>query len=114
MTNHNESIKDRVSHTPGPFWYERSRDECDDTFDISAPGIDRPMVSVPFRASEADWAARAEANARLFAAAPDLLSAAKLAHEWMSAVAGNLYATTEIRRLLCSAIAKAEEGEERR
>ncbi len=38
--------------------YERGTDGCDETFDIFAPGEERPMVSIGF------WEAEAEAEAK--------------------------------------------------
>lgn len=60
---------------PGPYAYHRDADGCDDTFDITdARG--KHLTSVPFWDDpETDHAARAEAIARLFAAAPSMLAA---------------------------------------
>lgn len=59
----------------GPFTYRRDRDGCDDTFDI----VDhRGVVITSIRfwdEPDTDHAERAEAIARLFAAAPDMLAA---------------------------------------
>ena len=60
---------------PGPYAYHRDKDGCDDTFDI----IDSRgacLTSIPFWDDpQTDHAGRAEAIARLFAAAPTMLAA---------------------------------------
>lgn len=42
---------------PKPYWYQRYKDGCDETFDIYGPGSERPIVGVHF------WEAEAEAEA---------------------------------------------------
>lgn len=61
----------KKQYLPGPYTCLRSRDGCDETFDIYAPGKDRPLVSIGFWEQEEE----AEATARLFTAAPKLLDA---------------------------------------
>jgi hypothetical protein len=62
--------------TSGPYAYRRSSDGCDETWEVFAEGDGRVIAAIPFW-DEGDGlaAAKAEAEARLFAAAPDLLEA---------------------------------------
>lgn len=66
----------RVLHSPGPYRYHFDRDGCDDFWVI----VDRNSKSVArivFWDCCEDWACRAEANAILLAAAPELLEMLK-------------------------------------
>lgn len=59
----------------GSLGYRRDRDGVDDTWDIINLGTGGVVTSIPFWDTDHDWQARSEALARLFTAAPDLLSA---------------------------------------
>lgn len=64
-----------ATYRPGPYRYYRDADGCDDLWCIIAEGNDRPMVTIPFWDCDPAWMARAEAQARLFTAAPELVDA---------------------------------------
>ncbi len=67
--------KSTIEHAPGPYFYQRERYGCDDSWDIMA--ADGSYVASILHWVEPDTfeAEETEANARLLAAAPDLLSA---------------------------------------
>ncbi|HXE54662.1 MAG TPA: hypothetical protein VN541_16695 [Tepidisphaeraceae bacterium] len=75
----------------GPYTYSRDKDGCDDVWNVYASGCDRPITSIPFWGDEPDWAMRTEATAKLFAAAPDLLEALRMADASLTLLARNGY-----------------------
>lgn len=70
-------------HTPGPWTVTRSKMETDGAFDyaISADGV-LVLAEVFGRDAKGGWPP-SEANARLIAAAPDLLAMLKVAQLWL-------------------------------
>ncbi len=67
-----------ISHTPGPYFYERGSDGCDDTWRIMSQPTQSEVATLTFwDDDDADKVATVEANARLLAAAPDMLDALK-------------------------------------
>jgi hypothetical protein len=63
-------------HTPGPFIYRKSEDGCDNYWDIvSVHEPHRRLASILFWDDDPQWTTQTEADARLFAAAPELLGA---------------------------------------
>jgi hypothetical protein len=68
------SIRITPKHTPGPYFYRRSTDGCDDTWDIVATCDGRVITSLCFWDGDDDKKSleQTEANAKLFAAAPVL------------------------------------------
>ena len=75
--NHTQNWEQKVGHTPGPFTYRRHRDGVDDFWQIVAcADVDQVLASIFFWCDDpvAELQER-ESNARLFAAAPELLAA---------------------------------------
>lgn len=66
-------------HTPGPWVYQYFPEE--DTWCIGYPGVDG-MIAMAVPNEHLPTAVSAEANARLIAAAPDLLEACELIADW--------------------------------
>lgn len=92
-------------HTPGPWNIRRAQFPVDGEYDYAIySDVDRVLAEVFGRAGQNIFPP-AEANARLIAAAPDLLAAAKLiasfAVSWEPLTPGDI-------RMLTDAIAKAE------
>lgn len=101
--------REQTMHTPGPW-------EIDAHNDVSG-GVDGGPIAHPYRAGVYGLtAAEAQANARLIAAAPDLLEAAKNIEDWLdsAAMVSNEYRALEdddlraLRQTLQAAITKAE------
>lgn len=64
-----------MTYTPGPYTYRPSSND-DDCWEIMAPFAESPLAFVPYWPDEDGLAsAEAEANARLFTAADELLAA---------------------------------------
>lgn len=70
----------KVTHTPGPYFYQRGRDGCDDVWDILCQLNQRTVATITFwdEPGLQDEAVSTEANARLLAAAPDMFDALKV------------------------------------
>ncbi|MCC7290436.1 MAG: hypothetical protein IT449_00070 [Phycisphaerales bacterium] len=66
-------------HSPGPYFYERDRDGCDDLWRIVSQTTQSTVAHLVFWDGEdsPEKVARTEANARLLAAAPDMFEALK-------------------------------------
>lgn len=94
-----------TTHTPGPWTLERNR-----ATSLSVYGSDKVFVGEVY--NEIDEPLQTEeANARLIAAAPELLEALKLAQSWMITEPNNDEDDTEHTRvveLVHETIAKAE------
>lgn len=103
-----------ATHTPGP-WSYRHGDTRERPYVIGADFPGEGMICsmnpsrTPGLGNPSDW----EANARLIAAAPDLLKAAKAALDACDTVAACSVteAMDSAAKLLRSAIAKAEGGD---
>jgi hypothetical protein len=64
-----------MTHTPGPWNYAGPSDIGRDSYSIYGSGPSNAvMVSMAYTAGPSDYGDAAEANARLIAAAPDLLA----------------------------------------
>ncbi len=64
-----------IEHAPGPYFYQRDKDGCDDTWNIiAADGSCVGCIHFWDKPGTRE-AEETEANARLFAAAPELLGA---------------------------------------
>jgi|GEM_PF-3825899 len=66
--------KPAIKHTPGPFTYRRDYDETFDFVKI-VTCCEEERVLACILDNEVEWSAQIEANALLFAAAPELLQA---------------------------------------
>jgi len=90
-----------VKHTPGPWYFNQKY--CIgprvNTYDQS-DGMFHPLADV--------YGVNRDANARLIAAAPDLLAAAKRALNFIENTEGEIGCSLESGELLRAAIAKAE------
>lgn len=66
-------------HSPGPYFYERDRDGCDDIWRIISQPTQSTVACLVFWDGDdtPEFVARTEANARLLAAAPDMFEALK-------------------------------------
>jgi hypothetical protein len=73
------SSKTKAVHTPGPYFYQRDSEGCNDLWLILAQVDDTAIAYIPFWDGDDDPAdiAKKEANARLLAAAPDMFEALK-------------------------------------
>jgi hypothetical protein len=91
----------------GPYTYCRDKDGCDDVWLIYAAGADRPITGIPFWGDKPEWQARAEATARLFAAAPALLEALCLANKWLELTGRNGYTSLPAAKQIREAIESA-------
>lgn len=66
-----------IKHTPGPWSISRSKMPIDGTFDYAISAEGAPVLAEAFgRTSDGGWP-NSEANARLIAAAPDMLDKGK-------------------------------------
>lgn len=92
-------------HTPGP-WEAKVMDKQLGRYAIQS--IPRASMVARTTPPVACVAGEIEANARLIAAAPELLAAAKVAQHYLAKVATNTPACEEAERALFAAIAKAE------
>ena len=74
-----DSSTSNISHTPGPYFYQRDSEGVDDLWLILAQADQSYIASISFWGGDDDPAdiARKEANARLLAAAPDMFDALK-------------------------------------
>ena len=82
MANVMQGASAQTAHTPGPWEVGRAIGPGGDYRQINAESW-LELARVVYRV-EGDPSAEAEANARLIAAAPDLLTACKAAEEWLS------------------------------
>ena len=105
-----------MGHTPGPWTFGEGRDNRHYEVDQMGTGggawSSICEVAANTLGSREVTAAEAEANARLIAAAPDLLAACKrvlLAEEW--SYTGDRLSSSERAEILRAAIAKAEKSE---
>lgn len=72
------------SHTPGPWLVAGPGDGFQsDELCIDARGDDSLHVAMVWPMGDGDTTAEQEANARLIAAAPDLLASLRELHDWM-------------------------------
>ena len=107
-------MKPTQQHTPGPWTYQRLQPYMKGcsigTGDLAIPTAGTLIATAwnTTKGLSGPQDAETEANARLVAAAPELLEAAKVAHRWLSS---GLRKHEAIRELLRAAIAKAT-GEE--
>jgi hypothetical protein len=94
-----------MAHTPGPWEIRRSKMSTDGAFDYAVSAEGAPVLAEAFgRDAKGGWPP-AEANARLIAAAPDMLAALK---SWLEEVDGTYpFESLEPTR---AAIAKAGDG----
>ena len=100
----------KPKHTPGPFTVEREflTTTQSEVFSIYGPArngwektyIGEVLINKGFPAKEHETTHEAEANAQLFAAAPEMLGALKLARRAVSDIG--------VREIMDAAIAKAE------
>lgn len=93
-------------HTPGPWIYEIHGDE------IFIGPYDAVYKGVAAIVSTLESHPAREPNARLLAAAPDLLKAAKEVYEWMNQLPVPTTGCTTKMQVLYNAIDKAESGDE--
>jgi len=96
----------KTKHTPGPWGVERDRDG---DLIVSQPGNDGQVIVSMRGADGPEW----DANARLIAAAPDLLAALRIITEWDPAASPNEPGGMSIMDAIDiaqAAIRKAEEG----
>jgi hypothetical protein len=78
MTTQSKTLT--IRHAPGPYFYQRGTDGCDDTWDIIALVDQQHVATINFWDDEdgsGTVGARTEANARLLAASPQMLDALK-------------------------------------
>ncbi len=67
-----------IRHKPGPYFYERGTDGCDETWEIKAQPDQSYIASIHFWDDEDGRKGKqTEANAWLLAASPDMLAALK-------------------------------------
>lgn len=97
-----------TKHTPGP-WFVRERNPEDNSIAIDAEkhyAIARVAPKPFYKPNEQEW------NARLIAAAPDLLDALRAAESWLSSSTDYAVTHSGTYNVLCAkildAIAKAE------
>ncbi len=72
-------------HSPGPYLCERYRDGCDDVIQIKAADGSYVADITYWDEPDTDDAAKAEADALLLSAAPELLAALEHALEYLKA-----------------------------
>lgn len=94
-----------TTHTPGP-WMVHETGFYTNPFKITARGKHGAVANIPH--SEITTTARQSANARLIAAAPDLLAALDQVDAYLSPFDGEEDAYAEIRSVIQQAIAKAK------
>lgn len=94
-----------TTHTPGP-WMVHETGFYTNPFKITARGKHGAVANIPH--SEITTTARQSANARLIAAAPDLLAALDQVDAYLSPFDGEEDAYAEIRSVIRQAIAKAK------
>ena len=83
-----------MTHTPGPWEYHYSSSDPHDEWMIGGPGF-TPVIAVVIRDDEATvGAATVEKNARLIAAAPELLSVVARAARWWRMTNRNMPSVT--------------------
>lgn len=72
-----QSSKPNVPHSPGPYFYERDADGCDDLWKIMSQPTMTVVATLTFwdHDDPPQDVARTEADARLLAAAPDMFDA---------------------------------------
>lgn len=68
-----------ITHTPGPYFYQRDSEGCDDLWLILAQAGEKYIATIAFwdEHDNPAYAAGLEANARLLAASPDMFDALK-------------------------------------
>ena len=91
-----------AKHTPGP-WVTSA---TDDTVVIDATG--REVAAIDGDYNDPDTWPQMEANARLIAAAPELLEAAMTAYKWLDNLPSRPAGCTDRMLALYYAISKAE------
>lgn len=99
------------THTPGPWVWDENRRErkyADIVLTADAEENSISIIEGAYFVSEAD--SENEANARLIAAAPDLLDAAKAISEWYDVVQQHYPEMLREFKHLRTAVAKATEG----
>ena len=74
MTTQSNPVK--VTHVPGPYFYEHDRDGVDDVWRIRAQSNQEYIANIHYWGEpDTNEEAQTEANARLLAAAPDMFEA---------------------------------------
>jgi len=107
----NETMETAQEHTPGP-WTVENNEETYDTWNIVATETDNGDVvaEVP-KTGDEDYDSKVScANARLIAAAPDLLTACRRAVKHIDAAPEHNDADDEMLVVLRAAIALATQG----
>jgi hypothetical protein len=92
-----------TKHTPGPWRYDKSHN--------AHPGAHRVLGPDGEVLADFGWIQRfdeAKANARLIAAAPELLETLRHLHTWLICPDTTTSAITAMRNMAAAAIAKAE------
>lgn len=81
MTDTTDTIQDSnaTRHSPGPYFYERDRNGCDDIWRIVSQPSESTIAYISFWHGDdtPEYVAQAEANARLLAASFDMFEALK-------------------------------------
>lgn len=69
----------KITHSPGPYFYESDRDGCDDIWRIVSQPDQSTIATLSYWGGDdpEEYVARVEANARLFAASADMFNALK-------------------------------------
>jgi len=103
-----------VEHTPGPWSVAPIREQFGTEYCIqfTTPDGDKGMIvySMPKGASNCEVGAELTANARLIAAAPDLLEACEALDEWDGSLGEGCEALEDARIAARAAITKAKKG----
>lgn len=100
-----------ITHTPGPWHVEPHRDDC---LWVAVPApVGRKVIAVLCIGFDEPWDSQQHANARLIAAAPDLLEALKAAQRDLETVEREMQgiapeAVSPALPIIRAAIAKAE------
>lgn len=106
----NHTAETKATHTPGP-WSVEPHDRDENTYYIIAPEIGNAMLAKTMTSRDLRVPADiVHANARLIAAAPELLAVAKKAANMLLRNTLQDSEDTAVYQSLRSAIAKAEGG----